>query len=327
MKNFSSKISNKINFYSRKEIPFFFVIDFECNNFEVIPLKEINPKKILYNLNGFTNDKKHLIPKSLKKVEIKIFPQDYSLYKKKFDLIQKNLRAGNSYLINLTLKTKIKINCSLKEIYSISKAKYKLFYNDNFTVFSPEIFLKIKNGIVYTFPMKGTIDANIKNAREKILQNDKEMAEHVTIVDLLRNDLNIIAKNIKVDNFRYLDRLKTNNKDLFQVSSIISGKLAKNYKKNLGNIITSMLPAGSVTGAPKKKTVEIIKNTEDYERGFYTGIFGYFDGENLDSSVMIRFIEKEGENFFYKSGGGITLYSDPKLEYQEILDKIYVPID
>ena len=95
---------------------------------------------------------------------------------------------------------------------------------------------------------------------------------------------------------------------------------------NLGNILFSLLPAGSVTGAPKPKTVDIINETEIYSRGFYTGIFGYFDGRNLDSSVIIRYIEKQNDAMYFKSGGGITFLSDWEKEYHEMLNKVYVPI-
>ena len=87
-----------------------------------------------------------------------------------------------------------------------------------------------------------------------------------------------------------------------------------------------MLPAGSICGAPKKKTVEIIQKVEGYDRGYYTGIFGHFDGRDLDSAVAIRFIEKQGKNLIFKSGGGITFQSDWKKEYDEMQKKVYVPI-
>jgi len=72
--------------------------------------------------------------------------------------------------------------------------------------------------------------------------------------------------------------------------------------------------------------VEIIKKIENYEREFFTGVFGYYDGKSFDSAVMIRFIEKQGQNYVYKSGGGITIDSDAKEEYQEMKDKVYVPL-
>ena len=197
---------------------------------------------------------------------------------------------------------------------------------DKFIVFSPEIFIKIKDGYVYSYPMKGTIDASLPNAESIIMNDPKEAAEHATIVDLIRNDLSIIASDVSVPKYRYIDRIQTNKGVLLQVSSEVRGKLQDNWLNNIGSILFSLLPAGSISGAPKKKTQEIIAEAETYNRGFYTGIMGYFDGENLDSSVMIRFIEKNGNKFFFKSGGGITSRSELNSEYNEMIQKIYVPI-
>ena len=174
--------------------------------------------------------------------------------------------------------------------------------------------------------MKGTIDAGIPNAEELILNDIKERAEHATIVDLIRNDLSIVAENVEVKRYRYVEKLKTNQKDLLQVSSEISGQLPENFHDKLGEIIFSLLPAGSISGAPKSKTLDIIEQAEGYDRGFYTGICGWFDGENLDSAVMIRFIEQQGDQLVFKSGGGITSKSEVEKEYQELIQKVYVPL-
>jgi para-aminobenzoate synthetase component 1 len=174
--------------------------------------------------------------------------------------------------------------------------------------------------------MKGTIEASILNAKDKILANEKEMAEHVMIVDLMRNDLGMVAKNIKVEKFRYIDKIRAGESELLQVSSKITAKLPTNWRDNLGDTLQTLLPAGSITGTPKRSSVEIIDSIEDYDRGFYTGIFGIFDGENLYSAVMIRFIEKEDRALYYKSGGGITIDSDAQSEYFELIDKIYLPL-
>jgi para-aminobenzoate synthetase component 1 len=152
------------------------------------------------------------------------------------------------------------------------------------------------------------------------------LAEHNNIVDLIRNDISIFAHNVRVDRYRYIDEIRTKETVLLQVSSEISGRLQKGYENHLGEIITSMLPAGSVTGAPKKETVRIIKESEQYERDWYTGIFGVFDGKKLDSGVMIRFIENNSGSLIYKSGGGITSLSDPEKEYKEMISKVYVPV-
>ena len=157
-------------------------------------------------------------------------------------------------------------------------------------------------------------------------RDQKELAEHYTIVDLIRNDLSRVAKKVKVDRFRYIDRIKTSNKDLLQVSSEVSGILPDDYPSAIGSILFELLPAGSISGAPKVKTLEIIREAEGQERGYYTGICGHFDGKNLDSGVMIRLVEKDEGELYYRSGGGITSMSDMESEYQEMLDKIYLPI-
>ena len=174
--------------------------------------------------------------------------------------------------------------------------------------------------------MKGTIDASISNAEEFILNDPKEKAEHATIVDLIRNDLSLVAEQVEVKRYRYIDKINTNKQDLLQVSSEITGQLPQNFREKLGNIIFALLPAGSISGAPKKKTLKIIEEVEGYKRGFYTGIWGWFDGKDLDSAVMIRYIEQNGNQLIFKSGGGITSQSDLNKEYDELIQKVYVPI-
>ncbi len=229
-------------------------------------------------------------------------------------------------MLNLTFPTLIKTNLSLSEIFLSSKAQFKLYFKDKFTVFSPERFIKIENNIIKTYPMKGTIDALVPNAKQKILANEKEQAEHNMVVDLLRNDLSIVANQVKVEKFRYVNKIIAGSKTLLQVSSEISGILEYNWQPRIGDILSSLLPAGSISGTPKRTTIEIIKTVEGYQRGFFTGVFGYFDGNKLDSAIMIRFIEKIDDQLIYKSGGGITIDSDLETEYQEMLDKVYIPI-
>ena len=286
--------------------------------------------KVFFSINGVSNInaavllENALIPKlSIKK------PIDFTHYQQTFDTVIQEMRNGNTYLLNLTFPTEITVNTSLKNIFLLSKAKFKLYFQDKFIVFSPERFVKIEDNIIKTFPMKGTIDAAIPNAQQIILANEKEQAEHVMVVDLLRNDLAMVAKQVRLQRFRYVEKIKAGAKELLQISSEISGILGKNWQHCLGDILLTLLPAGSISGTPKKKTLEIIKtveNVENYERGFFTGIFGYFDGENLDSAVAIRFIERQADKLFYKSGGGITIDSEAETEYQELLAKVYIPV-
>ncbi|WP_454047776.1 aminodeoxychorismate synthase component I [Chryseobacterium sp. Marseille-Q8038] len=309
---------------SLQKVPYFFVIDFLTENVEIYQEHEIEKEGLIIDFKELTEPKEtHTLDK---KVIWKSFPETLESFKIGFNKVQKNIRLGNSYLVNYTRKTKIETNLTLEEIFYHSNAKYKVFYKDFFVFFSPETFVKIIDGKILTYPMKGTIDASIENAAE-ILKNDKkEKAEHYTVVDLLRNDLSMVADDVKVDQFQHIDFIKTQQKDLYAMSSEISGTIKPEFDGKVGSIMQKLLPAGSILGAPKPKTLEIILDAEGYDRGYYTGVCGWFDGQNVDSCVMIRFIEKEGDQLYFKSGGGITHMSKLEDEYQEMKNKIYVPI-
>ncbi len=312
-----------MNKYGSEKEPFMFIIDFDMKCPEIHKMDSV-PSGIKFQTPLFSNAcQDHRDHKS---VSLARYPVSFKTYAEAFRKVHKQITLGNSYLLNLTFPTVIETELTLEEIFFSSVAKYKLLYYNKFVVFSPEIFIRISEGEIKTFPMKGTIEASADDDESQILNDRKEMAEHNTIVDLIRNDLSIIADEVQVARFRYIDKIKTENSVLLQVSSEIKGVLRPGYESHLGEIITSLLPAGSVTGAPKKQTVAIIRESENYERGWYTGIFGVFDGISLDSAVMIRYIESDSGKFCYKSGGGITYMSDPKKEYRELISKIYVPV-
>jgi len=311
---------DRINKLGRNGTPFFFFTDFLGTQTWVKPLDEISSEELQFDFNppAYSSEKpKHFT--------FEKFPISEETFGKSFQYVVDQINYGYSYLVNLTFKTPVKTNLSLSDIYNYSRAKYKLKFADQFVVFSPETFVKIRDGHIFSYPMKGTIDASLPDAAGQIINDPKETAEHVTIVDLIRNDLSRVAENVEVPKFRFISEVKTHEKTLLQVSSEIKGKLPENFHSQLGTILFELLPAGSISGAPKEETIRIIEAAETYNRGFYTGICGHFDGENLDTGVMIRFIEKEGDQLFYKSGGGITSFSKRQKEYQEIIDKIYIP--
>ncbi len=314
---------DKMNQLGKEKSPFIFILDFELKNPIILKLGQI-PNDIYYKFN----DIKNYTLSGTQSKTLHFLPKPISIrqYTKAFDAVKKEILYGNSFLLNLTFPTPIETNYTLKELFNISHARYKLYYKDQFIVSSPEIFLKIIDGKIFTFPMKGTIDASTPDAKSTILNDVKETAEHYTIVDLLRNDLSMVATNVKVNKFRYIDKLVTSTKTLLQVSSEIEGTLPVDFNENLGTIFAKLLPAGSISGAPKKKTVEIIKANEVDDRGYYTGVFGIFDGNNVDSGVMIRYIEKQDDKLIYRSGCGITYRSECTSEYQEMIDKVYIPL-
>jgi len=309
---------------SRKEVPFFFMVDFLMENVEIFLEDEIRKLGLLVDFQNFKN----VVDQQAKPEEIvfEALPQSEENYRKGFDLVQKNLKSGNSYLTNFTIKTPVKTNLTLEEIFYLSHSKYKVLYPDRFVFFSPETFVEIVDDKIFTHPMKGTIDAAAENAVEVLKNDPKEKAEHYTVVDLLRNDLSMVADDVKLDEFQRIDLIKTHEKNLYAMSSEISGALKPEFRGRIGSVMKTLLPAGSILGAPKAKTLEIVLEAENYSRGFYTGVCGWFDGKNLDSCVMIRFIEKENTKLYFKSGGGITHLSKAADEYQEMKNKIYVPI-
>ena len=303
--------------------PFAFIIDFDFEKPLIFDSNDAS--ELLWKTSEFSNCNSLKIDLP-SEIHWTIYPVDFREYERAFSVVQDHIQNGDTYLLNLTMPTRVETNLSLGEMFLLSDAPYKIWLKDQFVCFSPEIFVRIKNGIISSFPMKGTIDATIRNAEQQLLNDKKEVAEHHTIVDLIRNDLSKIATDVKVKQLMYIDRIHTNKGDLLQMSSQISGRLPDNYQQSIGSILSELLPAGSICGAPKTKTVEIIKNIEAYNRGYYTGIFGLFDGINLDSCVMIRYVEQDSKQLIFKSGSGITFQSNCLSEYNELIQKVYVPI-
>lgn len=313
-----------VNTLVKNNIPFLFIISFDLENNMVVPLDELEKHRIFCSIPGFSNIPHQQQPPVLEKFEKS--PVSFEEYRHLFNQVSEEIHRGNSFLLNLTLPTPVYSNLSLYDIFYIAKARYKLYAGDCFALFSPESFITIEDGVLRTFPMKGTIRADVPNALDLIMNDSKEAAEHATIVDLLRNDLSMVASQVQVTRFRYGELVETNFGPIYQISSEIEGKLPQGYKNHLGEILFSLLPAGSVTGAPKKKTIEIINQVEVCPRGYYTGVFGVWDTKKLDSAVMIRYIRNQEGKLWYHSGGGITFQSSCEKEYNEVIDKIYVPV-
>ncbi len=316
------EVFEKMNAGGREGSCFLFGLDFELKDgfFVENPLQGSD---ILFDINGVTNVPD--IAYSRQKPEIEILSSDRAGYERGFDVVRKGLERGDSFLLNLTARTEIRLNLSLLDVFMRSRAMYKIYYPQRFVCFSPEAFVRIEGNVISTFPMKGTIDASLPDAEQRLLDDYKETCEHYTIVDLMRNDLNSVAEKIGVSRFRYVDRIRTQSGEILQTSSEVRGTLPDDWRCRIGDIFRALLPAGSISGAPKPSTVSLIRKAEQRDRGFYTGVCGYFDGRNLDSGVMIRFIEQDGGRFFFHSGGGVTINSRCEDEYQEVLEKVYLP--
>lgn len=337
----TQEIIHRINQLGKEGNPFLFIINYKGDLAFIKRLSDIHPEECLYDFEGVSNLKETYIPLSAP-ITWQIENPRYQDYKRSFDIVKSNIMAGNSYLVNLTCKVAVTCNLTLRDVFLHTNGKYKLWLKkpnqlsssedtptpqcESFVCFSPESFVKIKNGRIYSYPMKGTLDATIPHAEELLMSDKKEAAEHATIIDLIRNDLSRVAEDVRVDQYRYMDLLHTNKGNILQTSSEISGRLPEHYANTLGDILTGQLPAGSITGAPKDKTMQIIHEAEGYERGFYTGIMGIYQNGELNSAVMIRYIEQEDNQLYFKAGGGITSKSECLKEYEEVLQKIYLPI-
>ena len=197
--------------------PFIFIINYLQDVSYIEEVAAVDSAEVLYNLNGFTNqiisaedNIATYSAKTMPSLHWQPFAESFSSYQRSFNIVRQNILAGNSFLTNLTCRTPVETNLTLKDIYFHSKAIYKLWIKDRFTVFSPEIFVRIHQGKISSYPMKGTIDASIPSAAQLLMNDPKETAEHATIVDLIRNDLSMVANRVSVSRYRYMDRLQTN---------------------------------------------------------------------------------------------------------------------
>jgi len=309
----------KLNQYGYERQPVLFVISYDKSEALLFSPEEAEKSGVQYSLPLFP---RHMARVYDKEIRFEKRPVSYKHYSKAFEEVRREFERGNTFLLNLTFPSQISTNMSLNDIFNHSDAPYRLLIPGRFTLFSPESFVRIENNEIASFPMKGTAKAGEKDAKKHLIEDSKELAEHTAVVDLIRNDLSMVAKNVTVPRFRYLESFQ----ELLQVSSEIRGTLAANWRCRLGEIFECILPAGSISGAPKKKTMDIIRTVEGYDRGFFSGVFGYFDGDRVDSGVMIRFTEQTPDGLVFKSGGGLMVYSDPQKEYNELVQKVYLPM-
>lgn len=257
---------------------------------------------------------------------------DYQNYSKAIKQIKKEIAEGNTYQVNYTYDYKIETVMDGLNLYKNILPRQTTPYNayiknewEEILCFSPELFFELENNKIRTKPMKGTIKRG-KTAQEDLkniefLKNDiKNRAENVMIVDLLRNDLGKIAKtgSVKVDKLFEVETHKT----LHQMTSEITAELEENTE--LFDIFKALFPCGSVTGAPKINTMEIIDKLEIGSRDVYCGAIGLISPEETVFCVPIRTLQhKLNENFFTcRVGGAIVWDSTAKDEWDETLTKI-----
>ncbi len=257
---------------------------------------------------------------------------NFDSYKENFDFIQDNLKAGNCYQVNFTTKDSSELNDStshqdiIEKFYNSNKKlsayahhSYIPYLNKLFLSNSPECLFQVyekKNHFsIHALPIKGTISNKVENAKEVLLKSMKNQGELFMIIDLLRNDLSKIHLPASKVLFK---------KKILEVPGLyhLYSRIKVNVTKEitLYDLINALFPGGSITGAPKKKVMEIIDDIEVGNRGIYCGST-YFDFKNIKTaSINIRTadIDFKKNKCFYGTGGGITLKSKVKEEFEEI---------
>lgn len=329
---------SRMNALGRAEHPFFFVISHDLeHNLLFEPPEKGEGRTAAFSLPLGSMGEQDNCPPLPERLRFIPFPCSMSRYAAAFASVRHHLERGDSYLLNLCVATPVETNLTLSHLFRFARAPYRMLlgpdahapgvHGRGCACFSPEPFVTVRGRSISTFPMKGTADAATREAYHWLETDEKENRESATIVDLMRNDLSMVAGEVQVKRYRYISPVETRGGTILQCSSEISGLLPEGWRSRLGDIMMKLLPAGSVTGAPKEATCSAIAEAEDMERGFYTGVFGFFNGRELDSAVAIRFMEEAREGMVYKSGGGITVMSRMEDEYREALAKVYVPFD
>lgn len=188
---------------------------------------------------------------------------------------------------------------------------------------SPETLVKLENGILHTFPLAGTrprgkTDKEDKKLEAELLKDEKELSEHNMLVDLGRNDLGKISKfgSVQVEKFHTIEKYS----HVMHIGSTVRGEIREEY--DAINAIEAVLPAGTLSGAPKIRACQLIAELEDNKRGIYGGAIGYIDfSGNMDTCIAIRIAYKKNGRVFVRSGAGIVADSDPEKEYKECINK------
>ena len=251
-------------------------------------------------------------------------------------IIKKYISDGDCYQVNYSQNFSAKYDGDpwdiYKDIRKLNPAPYSSFFSfDNKYIISssPERFISINNNCVQTKPIKGTLkrlpDPKEDFTQIYILKNDeKNLAENLMIVDLLRNDLGMNCKNgsIKVDKLFEIETFA----NVHHLVSTISGEVDND--SNIYNLIKDAFPGGSITGAPKLRSMEIIEELEPNNRSIYCGSIGYigFD-EKTDLNISIRTMLAVNKNLYFWGGGGIVNDSDIRSEYNESIDKVKPLLD
>jgi len=251
-------------------------------------------------------------------------------FMKKAQKAKNYIKEGDIFQVVLSQIFKAKLSSNLFDVYRVlrtvnpSPYMYLMQFDDlQLAGASPETLVKVQEAIVTTMPIAGTrprgkTEEEDRRLGKELLSDPKELAEHNMLVDLARNDIGKISEIDSVEVTEYMTLQKFSH--VTHISSTVQGKLKKDLSSV--DVIRSILPAGTLSGAPKVRAMEIIEELEEERRGIYGGGIGYlgYDG-NLDTCIAIRTVVKKEGIAYVQAGAGIVLDSDPASEYQECVNK------
>lgn len=246
------------------------------------------------------------------------------------------IREGDIFQIVLSNRLSAPFEGSLLNTYrmlrTINPSPYMFYFSGTDVEVagaSPETLVKLENGILHTFPLAGTRPRGKTNEEDRalsqeLLADEKELAEHNMLVDLGRNDLGKISRfgTVKVEKFHTIEYFS----HVMHIGSTVRGEICKG--KDALDAIEAVLPAGTLSGAPKIRACQLIGELENNKRGIYGGAIGYIDFTgNMDTCIAIRIAYKKNGKVFVRSGAGIVADSVPEKEYTECINKAKAVVD
>ncbi len=255
---------------------------------------------------------------------------DQETYCRMVEKGKEHIREGDVFQIVLSNRLEAGYEGSLLNTYrvlrTINPSPYMFYFSSSdleVAGASPETLVKLEDGVLHTFPLAGTrprgkTEEEDQRLERELLADEKELAEHNMLVDLGRNDIGKISSfgTVQVEKYHCIERYS----HVMHIGSTVRGELAPG--KTALEAVDAILPAGTLSGAPKLKACQLINDIENNKRGIYGGAIGYLDFTgNLDTCIAIRIAYKKNGKVFVRSGAGIVADSVPETEYQECINK------
>jgi anthranilate synthase component 1 len=240
------------------------------------------------------------------------------------------IRAGDIFQVVLSQRLQLELNCDPFEVYRtlrvVNPSPFMFFLRTPETTLvgsSPEVMCRVMDGVVTVRPLAGTrkrgeTEEDDRRLAEELLADPKERAEHVMLVDLGRNDVGRVARfgSVRLNDVMVIERYS----HVMHITSNVTGQLRPEL--DAFDALKACLPAGTVSGAPKVRAMEIIDELEPHRRGPYAGAVGYIDyAGNMDTCIALRTLVVKGNDAYVQAGAGIVADSNPESEYQETLNK------